>query len=48
MMQLEESDWVLYYYYMAPLIFKPATLGAVICATTHSSHHDQATMVNTV
>ena len=33
---------------MSPLLFKPATVGAVICATTHSGRHKKAIMVNTV
>ena len=35
-MQLVEYDKGQYYYYMAPLIFKPVTVGAVICGTIHS------------
>ena len=35
-MKFVESYQGLYYYYMAPLIFKPVTVGAVICTTIHS------------
>ena len=34
--QIIESDRGLYYYDMAPLISKPATMGAVIYTTIHS------------
>ena len=35
-MQFVESYQGLYYYYMAPLIFKPVTVGSVICTNIHS------------
>ena len=33
---------------MSPLLFKPATVGAVICATTHSGRHRKAIISNMV
>ena len=47
-MRFVKSNWGVYYYDMASLLSKPATVGAIVFATIHSGCHDQAIMVNTV